>query len=329
MRTTAWGYVPAVPTLAALVVAFVCLALAQPAAASVTLGALDPDPPGPTTGRPPAPDGSDYHGCDPVGGLFVPSQGSGGSTSATPRPDTVIPAGGGVLTSWTVADEPAGNFFRLAVTRFTPDGMVIVARSASETIPETNAKVTFATHIPASAGDQIALDWVGHSDASQPAEDCFWWTGDTNDFVYTFGDYFQDGQQAPWMSGYGYGSRRVNLQATLDTGNAGSGNEASQTDGPTSAQTATPPDNAGSPPGGTGSAPHQRCVVPKLRGLRVMGAKRRLRSHHCRLGVVHLRRSGRRTGTGRRRVTSQWPRAGAVRTAGAPVSLWLAQRRRP
>ena len=98
------------------------LVVASPAAAgTVTLGALDPDPQSASPGQP-APDGSNYHGCGYINAVYVPSLGSGGSTSATPRPDTVVPAGGGVLTSWTIADEPSNSVFRLAVTRFTPNG---------------------------------------------------------------------------------------------------------------------------------------------------------------------------------------------------------------
>src|SRR4051794_17426325 len=136
---------PTMSRLRVLIAVIAFLSVAPPAGATVTLGALDPDPPGPNAGSPPAPDGSNYHGCDYTGGVYVPSQGSGGRTGWAPRPETVVPAGGGVLTSWTVADQPAGNTFRLAVTRFTPDGVVIVARSAAETIPETNTKVTFQT----------------------------------------------------------------------------------------------------------------------------------------------------------------------------------------
>src|SRR4051812_41408185 len=121
------------PRLAAMVALIAFLSVAPSAAATTTLGALDPNPPGPNAGSPPAPDGSNYHGCDVTGGVYVPSRGSGGRTGWNPRPETVVPAGGGVITSWTVADEPAQNVFRLAVTRFTPDGVVIVARSDPET----------------------------------------------------------------------------------------------------------------------------------------------------------------------------------------------------
>src|SRR3954447_14460826 len=238
------------PRLAAMVALIAFLSVAPSAAATVTLGALDPDPPGPNTGSPPAPDGSNYHGCDYTGGVYVPSQGSGGRTGATPRPETVVPAGGGVLTSWTVADQPAGNVFRLAVTRFTPDGVIIVARSASETISETNAKVTFPTHISVAAGDQIALDWVGHPWGTDYAADCYYWTGDTNDFVYIVGDDVADGEQSPWTTGYGYGRRRVNREATLETGSDAASAPGPDPQQPTPAGSSSPSSspNARQPP---------------------------------------------------------------------------------
>ena len=94
-------------------------------------------------------------------------------------------------------------------------GVIIVSRSAPETVPEQNAKVTFQAHIPVAEGDQIALDYLHTGD--QVIEDCFYWTGGSNDFVYTVGDRPADGEVSPWTAGYGYGSRRVNIQATLET----------------------------------------------------------------------------------------------------------------
>ena len=251
---------PTMSRLPALFAVVAFLSVAPPAGATVTLGALDPNPPAPDTGSPPAPDGSNYHGCDITGALYVPSQGTGGPTGASPRPETVVPPGGGVLTSWTVADEPAGNVFRLAVTRFTPDGVIIVARSASETIPQADAKVTFQTHISAAAGDQIALDWVGHPWGTESAADCYYWTGDTNDFVYIVGDYVADGEQSPWTAGYGYGRRRVNLEAMLSTGSDGAG--AAQ---PDPQQPAAP---ASSSPSSPSSSSQSAAQPPAMRGVK-------------------------------------------------------------
>src|SRR3954447_511301 len=118
------------PRLAAMVALIAFLSVAPSAAATTTLGALDPNPPGPNAGSPPAPDGSNYHGCDVTGGVYVPSQGSGGRTGWNPRPETVVPAGGGVITSWTVADEPAGNVFRLAPPPLPPPRRAVFRRSA-------------------------------------------------------------------------------------------------------------------------------------------------------------------------------------------------------
>lgn len=61
--------------------------------------------------------------------------------------------------------------------------------------------------------------------------------------------------------------------------------------------------------------PPARCVVPRLRGLSVAGARRRLRRANCRLGRV---RGHRRGGA---RVVGQSPRRGAVLTAGARVGV--------
>jgi hypothetical protein len=224
--------------LSTLIAVALVLVVASPAAAgTVTLGALDPDPQSASPGQP-APDGSGYHGCDYVGAIFVPSLGSGGPTSATPRPDTVVPAGGGVLTSWTIADEPSNSVFRLAVTRFTADGVIVVSRSAPETVPQQNARVTFPTHIPVAEGDQIALDHVHSGD--QSVDDCYYWTGDSNDFVYMVGDYKADGEMSPWTAGYGYGSRRVNLQATLETGDGSQPPAPAPIPGPGSAPASIP-----------------------------------------------------------------------------------------
>jgi hypothetical protein len=56
---------------AALVLALATLA--TPAAASVRLGRLDPNPSSGSATEA-APDGSRYHGCDYVGVLYVPGQ---------------------------------------------------------------------------------------------------------------------------------------------------------------------------------------------------------------------------------------------------------------
>lgn len=56
------------------------------------------------------------------------------------------------------------------------------------------------------------------------------------------------------------------------------------------------------------------CVVPRLRGVTVAAARRRLAAANCRLGSVRGRRRG-------ARVRSQSPRAGSIRPAGTPVRV--------
>ena len=66
----------------------------------------------------------------------------------------------------------------------------------------------------------------------------------------------------------------------------------------------------------------KRCLVPRLRGLRLRGARRALRRANCRLGTVRRRASRRTPGT----VIAQGRRAGRRLPAGSPVSVVLARR---
>jgi hypothetical protein len=90
------------------------------------------------------------------------------------------------------------------------------------------------------------------------------------------------------------------------------------------------------PQGGNGGGPQspdgsptptlpikQHCAVPRLKGTTIAAAKQRLKAHHCRLGVVHVRRSARHVAPPRRRIAGQSPRAGAARAQGARVSVWM------
>ena len=74
--------------------------------------------------------------------------------------------------------------------------------------------------------------------------------------------------------------------------------------------------------------PRRPCVVPRLRGLTLKRAKRRLRRARCRLGKVRRPKSRRL----RRRklvVKKQSPRPGARRANGARVKVTLGPKRRP
>lgn len=70
----------------------------------------------------------------------------------------------------------------------------------------------------------------------------------------------------------------------------------------------------------------KRCHVPKLKGLTLAKAKRKLRRAHCGLGKVRYRHSGH----ARRHpvVVKQSPKPGAVRHVGARVRLTLSRRKR-
>jgi beta-lactam-binding protein with PASTA domain len=64
--------------------------------------------------------------------------------------------------------------------------------------------------------------------------------------------------------------------------------------------------------------------VPKLRGLKLKQAKKRLHAAHCQVGKVSRKRS-KRTLAGR--VVSSRPRARAVRPSGTRVALVIGRRR--
>lgn len=77
----------------------------------------------------------------------------------------------------------------------------------------------------------------------------------------------------------------------------------------------TPPPPPPPPP------PPERCVVPKVIGLRLGRARSRIRARHCSVGRVRRTRS-RRVG----RVISQSPKPRAVRRRGFPVKLVVGRR---
>lgn len=71
------------------------------------------------------------------------------------------------------------------------------------------------------------------------------------------------------------------------------------------------------------AAPVVRCRVPRLRGVRLLRAKRMLRRAHCRAGKVARRRATPKLAG---RVISSRPRARAVRPAGTSVRLVVGKR---
>jgi beta-lactam-binding protein with PASTA domain len=62
-------------------------------------------------------------------------------------------------------------------------------------------------------------------------------------------------------------------------------------------------------------------VVPKLVGLRLTAAKRKIRQRHCSVGAV-LRRHSRKVG----RVIGQRPHAGTIKKRGGAVVLVVGRR---
>jgi len=69
--------------------------------------------------------------------------------------------------------------------------------------------------------------------------------------------------------------------------------------------------------------PPARCRVPRVIGLRLAAAKRRIRARHCSTGRVRRARARRAL---RGRVINQSPRAGAVKRRGFPVKLVVGRR---
>jgi hypothetical protein len=82
-----------------------------------------------------------------------------------------------------------------------------------------------------------------------------------------------------------------------------------------------PPPPPPAPPPPPPPAPAVRCVVPKVVGLRLAAAKRKIRRRHCTTGRVRRARS-KQVG----RVTRQSPRPGSVKRRGYPVTLVVGRR---
>lgn len=83
--------------------------------------------------------------------------------------------------------------------------------------------------------------------------------------------------------------------------------------------------NVSRPKTGSGSGKGKAapaCVVPKLAGLTLRQAKKRLTSHHCKLGRVTKKKSSKRVG----RIVSQRLRAGSHHSNGTRVNLVVSKR---
>jgi beta-lactam-binding protein with PASTA domain len=71
--------------------------------------------------------------------------------------------------------------------------------------------------------------------------------------------------------------------------------------------------------------PPVRCVVPRVIGMRLAVARKRIGSANCLVGSVRRARAAKKRAG---KVIAQSPKAGAVRPRGAKVSLVVARRRR-
>jgi hypothetical protein len=134
-----------------------------------------------------------------------------------------IPAGGGVITSWTTSKHPPGSRFRLVIVKRnsqlpeTSHGVVVVARSAIETVTVSDGRPqTFRTHIPVTGEERqyIALNAV---EDDYFGDSCHYGTPFGN-FVYVAGEQTDSNGYTPFVTGDGYDHNRVNLEVTLDRG---------------------------------------------------------------------------------------------------------------
>jgi hypothetical protein len=243
-----------------LALAATAIALVLPAGAgAITIGQADPAPAGKSFGR-----------CDYVGVFYV---------------GITVPPGGGTVTSWSVADNPAGSKFALLVVQQIGDGFTtIVSHTQVRTVKKDGAKNTFAAHMAVKGGQFLALRVPERenfpSDCFYPSDGRTQPNGDmyANEGALVFGDAgpLPDGGHGdPHGS---YPGARVNLEAKLN--------------------------------------PPHACIVPNVLAKSLGAARRLLRRGHCRAGTVHGRH---RHGP----VMRQSPDGGAVLRWDARVTLWL------
>lgn len=178
------------------------LVVAAPASADTTLGAL-------YTGPYEANAGNGYGTqCGDTESIYYEDEWpSAGNPYQAPA--------AGRITSWTVAELPAGATFRLAV--LTPsdsyDEWTIERRSATETIPSGGGTLTFPTDLPISAADEIALDAVNVAGQGT----CIFPTDENAFMTSILDDQLPDGStQSSDDHGSAMGTM-VNLEATFTT----------------------------------------------------------------------------------------------------------------
>ena len=186
------------------------LAAAPAAADTITLGRLDPYS-DPNSGS-----------CAYVRALYIADD-TPPNRDEDGYPGGWIPAGGGVITSWTTSKHPAGSRFRLVIVKRnsqipeTRHGVVAVAWSAIETVTVTDGRPqTFRTNLRVTGEERqyIALNAV---EDDYFGDSCHYGTPFAN-FVYVAGEQTDSNGFTPFVTGDGYDHNRVNLEVTLDRG---------------------------------------------------------------------------------------------------------------
>jgi PASTA domain/WD40-like Beta Propeller Repeat len=199
--------------------------------------------------------------------------------------------------------EPDGKKFGVAITR-AKDRLVAVVRDYSETGPWTVAHYSNSSQPPVSDAGHILRP--PDDPAQRPALRC---TVDMGSVEPSHPRFSPDGTQIAWELPDG-----IHVQPVLDL------NSCSQPAGGFTIAGAKSPD------WGPADVPvdviaGSKCVVPKLKGKKLVKAKKLLKKAHCKAGKVKKAKSRRGRGT----VIKQSPKPKAVRSAGTKVRLTVAR----
>lgn len=283
-------------------------------------------------------------------------------TGSARSPSYTVPAGGGVITSWSnQANAMASGFMQLKVFHPTsqPDRFEVIAESALE--PITSGQLsTFPTHLQVQAGDVL-----GYSRPAGTSMSAFFFTEDPGDTLAqapgaddapgsttTFSPAQPDARldlsavlrQPPTVSSIEPSSGPIGggTQVTISghdfteatAVDFGSIPAAGFTVDSESKITVTAPPSAsigavdvsvttalGTTPAGVADRfTYTACLVPRLKGKKLKGARMSLAKAGCRLGKARKRR-GATTRTGK--VVGQSPKPGKLLALGAKVNVKL------
>jgi hypothetical protein len=208
-------------------------------------------------------------------------------------PDYTVPVDG-TITSWrTQAAEGEGQVLVFKV--FRPEGMKfkVVAHDGPRPLAASTVN-TFAVSIPVKAGDVIGYNDTATVESHPSA--CTFHSESAEDFnIYQEGEAL-DGEFVE--SGGTETFVRPNISAVVTT-----------------PETPPPPVVMPLPP-----VPAAHCVVPKLKGLKLKAAKRKIRAAQCAVGQVS-KKPDVTTKTGK--VVKQKPQTGEVKAAGAKIAVTL------